>query len=264
MRTSIVSLSISLAAVLALAGCGGNEAEENVVAVRGDEYAFVMPERAQPGWTTLDFTNTGDEPHEFALFRLDEGKTLADVKALLADPAAQQQGPPEWVTIVAGVPTLAAEGRAALTQELEPGRHVLVCFLDGPSGKPHFADGMIRELEVAGQVRGDEPDADAELALGAGLEAPEVEAGERTLRFRNDGDEPSSLFLVAYEPGKTAADLERWEEAGAQGPAPARFLGGAIDVPAESSVYLTLELEQGREYTLLDDERGRELSFTPS
>jgi hypothetical protein len=97
-----------------------------------------------------------------------------------------------------------------------------------------------------------------------GLEAPEVEAGERTLRFRNDGDEPFSLFLVAYEPGKTAEDLERWEEAGAKGPSPAEFLGGAIDVPARSLVYYRIDLEEGREYTLLDDERGRELSFTPS
>jgi hypothetical protein len=251
--------------VLAVSGCGsGDEPVVNVLDVRGDEYAFVMSEQTQPGWTTIDFTNTGVEPHEFALFRLDEGKTIDDVQELLSDPAAQQQGPPEWVTIVAGVPTLAAGAESALTQELEPGRHVLVCFLEGPSGRPHFADGMIRELEVAGEARGDEPDADAELALGEGLEAPEVEAGERTLRFRNDGAEPSSLFLVAYEPGKTAEDLERWEEAGAKGPSPAEFLGGAIDVPPRSSVYYRIDLEQGREYTLLDDERGRELSFTPS
>lgn len=256
---------VALTAVVVAAGCGGNgDPETNVVEVRGDEYAFVMPEQAQPGWTTIDFTNTGDEPHEFALFRLDEGKTLADAQALLSDPAAQQQGPPDWVTIVAGIPTLAAGAKASLTQELEAGRHVLICFLDGPSGKPHFADGMIRELDVAGEARGDEPDADAVLALGEELEAPEVESGERTLRFRNDGDEPSSLFLVAYEPGKTAKDLERWEEAGAKGPSPAEFLGGAIDVPAKSSIYYTIELESGRQYTLLDDERGRELSFTPS
>ena len=94
--------------------------------------------------------------------------------------------------------------------------------------------------------------------------APELEAGERTLEFRNDGDEHSALFLVAYEPGKTADDLERWEEAGAKGPSPAEFLGGVIDVPAKSSAYYTVELEAGREYTLLDDERSRELSFTPS
>ena len=208
----------TLAATAVVAGCGGDGAEENVVEVRADEYAYVMPDGAQPGWMTIDFTNTGEEPHEFALFRLEEGKTIADVKALLADPSSQQQGPPDWVTIVAGVPTLAAGAEASLTQELEPGRHVLICFLDGPSGKPHFADGMIRELEVTGEARGGEPEADAVLELGESLEVPEVEAGERTLEFRNDGDEHAALFLVAYEPGKTSADLKAWEEAGAKGP----------------------------------------------
>jgi hypothetical protein len=251
-------------AVLALAACGGSgEPEENAIDVRGDEYAFVMPEQAQPGWTKLDFRNTGDEPHEFALFRLDEGKTIGDVRALLAGPEAQQQGPPEWATIVAGIPTLAGGEQASLTQELEPGRHVLICFLEGPSGRPHFVDGMIKELEVTGDARGEEPEADTVLELGDDLDAPEVEAGEQTLEFRNAGAEPASLFLVAYEPGKTAADLAAWENAGAKGPSPARFLGGIIDVPAGSSAYYTFAFEAGREYTLLDDEHGRELSFTP-
>ena len=228
---------IGLTAVaLAVSGCGGGgEPDANVLDVRGDEYAFVMPEQTQPGWTTIDFRNTGDEPHEFALFRLDEGKTIDDVQALLSDPAAQQQGPPDWANIVAGVPTIASGAEASLTQELDPGRHVLVCFLEGPSGKPHFADGMIRELEVTGEARGDEPEADAELVLSRRFEAPEVEAGERTLRFRNDGNKPASLFLVAYEQGKNTEDLERWEKAGGKGAAPAEFLGGAIDVPAKSS-----------------------------
>ena len=252
-------------AVLALSACGGSdEPEENTLDVRGDEYAFVMPDQARPGWTTLDFRNTGDEPHEFALFRLDEGKSIDDVRALLADPKTQQQGPPDWLTIVAGIPTLAGGEEATLTQDLEPGRHVLVCFLEGPSGRPHFVDGMIEELEVTGESRGDEPDADAVLELGEGLAAPDVEPGEQTLEFRNGAKEPASLFLVAYEPGKTATDLAAWEEAGGRGPSPARFLGGIIDVPAGSSAYYTFAFERGREYTLLDDQHGRELSFTPA
>jgi hypothetical protein len=48
-----------------------------------------------------------------------------------------------------------------------------------------------------------------------------------------------------------------------RGPAPARFLGGAIDIPPRSSVYYRLTLEEGREYTLLDDEHGVQRTFTP-
>ena len=49
-----------------------------------------------------------------------------------------------------------------------------------------------------------------------------------------------------------------------RGPAPATFLGGAIDVPPHSSVFYTVTFEQGREYTLLDDVNDLQLAFTPS
>ena len=59
------------------------EPEANVVELRGDEYAFVMPETIEGGWTSIRFTNTGDEPHEFALAKLTQGKTIEDVMRLL-------------------------------------------------------------------------------------------------------------------------------------------------------------------------------------
>ncbi len=162
------------------------------------------------GWTTIDFRNTGEEPHEFALFRLDEGKTIADVKALLADPASQQQGPPSWVTIVAGVPTLDAGAEASLTQKLEPGRHVLICFLDGPSGRPHFVDGMIRELEVAGDDRGDEgpkptPCSSSARAEGAGARGRRAHA--RVPERRRRAIRRSSSSRTSREDGEGSRSL---------------------------------------------------------
>ena len=141
---------------------------------------------------------------------------------------------------------------------------MLLCFLDAPDGTSHIAHGMIREFVVEGDAGAEAPEADATLALGPGLAAPELEAGERTIELRNDGDRPSSLFLTAFEPGKTEQDLARWEESGMDGPAPAQFLGGAIDIPAHTSVYYTFDFEQDREYTLLDDENGVQKVFTPS
>jgi hypothetical protein len=252
------------AATLLLAACGGNDSETNAVELEGDEYAFVLPETIEGGWTTFDFENTGGEWHEFALAKLGAGKTMADVRRYLADPKSQEQPPPDWVQIRAGIPTLADGERAALTQQLEPGRYVLLCFLPAPDGKSHIEHGMVREFVVEGDAQAGVPDADATLSLGAWQAAPQLEAGERTIELRNDGDEPSSVFLTSFEPGKTEQDLERWEENGMRGPAPARFLGGAIDVAPHTSVYYTVELEQGREYTLFDDERGIQKAFTAS
>jgi hypothetical protein len=256
---------IPLAAIaFLLAACGGNESKTNVVELRGDEYAFVLPEAIEGGWTAFEFANTGREAHEFALAKLGAGKSIDDVQRYLADPESQQQPPPDWVQIRAGIPTLDGGEEGALTQQLEPGRYVLLCFLDAPDGESHIEHGMLREFEVEGDAGADGPEADATLMLGARLTAPQLEAGERTIELRNDGDRPSSLFLTAFEPGKTEKDLARWEEGGLSGPAPARFLGGAIDVPPHTSVYYTHTFEQGREYTLLDDENGVQKSFTPT
>ena len=256
---------IPLAATAFLfAACGGEGSKTNAVEIRGDEYAFTTPETIEGGWTKLEFTNTGREWHEFALTKLGAGRTVADVHRYLADPKSQEQPPPDWVQIRAGIPTLDAGERAALTQQLETGRYVLLCFLPAPGGKTHIEHGMLREFVVEGDAATDAPDADATLELGTWKAAPSIEAGERTIELRNGGDEPHSVFLTAFEPGKTEKYLTRWENSGMDGPAPARFLGGAIDVPAHTSVYYTVELEKGREYTLLDDERGVQRAFTPS
>jgi hypothetical protein len=256
---------MSLAVLAVLAGCGGeDEPTPNVVDVAGDEYAFVMPGTIEGGWTTLRLRNTGREPHGFALVRLEGGKTLADVRRFLGSAEAQQGPPPDWVEIRAGIPTLERGGEASLTQRLEPGRYALICFLDGPSGKPHFADGMIGVVDVAGDAGAEPPKVDATLELGKGLTAPSIEAGERTLELRNGGDRPNAVFLLSYEPGKTSADLIRWEEGGMRGPAPGRFHGGAIGVPPRTSVYYTYTFEPGREYAVVDDVNEVERRFRVS
>jgi len=257
----LISL-IAAAAALGVAGCGGSEPDENLVEVQGDEYSFVMPQSVDGGWTTLRLTNTGDEAHEFALVKLEGKRTRADVLEVLSDPATQEQGPPDWVTIRAGIPTLQAGKTASLTQRLEPGRYALICFLDGPNGKPHFLDGMLGLIEVGEDAEAKAPKPDATLALGKSLEAPEVDAGEQTLELKNDSDQPNAVFLISYKPGKTQKDLVVWEEGGMKGPAPGAFHGGAIDVPPHSSVYYTYTFEAGIDYALVDDVNKIERRFS--
>jgi len=37
--------------------------------------------------------------------------------------------------------------------DLKPGRYALICFLpDASDGKPHFEHGMVREIELEGEV----------------------------------------------------------------------------------------------------------------
>jgi hypothetical protein len=143
-------------AVAMLAGCGSDDPKQNVVDVQGDEYAFVLPSSFGGSWTTIRLENTGKEPHEFALAKLDGERTRADVLEVLSDPATQEKGPPGWVSIRAGIPTLQAGETASLTQVLEPGRYALICFLEGPSGKPHFLDGMLGVVDVGEEAGGED------------------------------------------------------------------------------------------------------------
>lgn len=254
---------IALGVALLAAGCGGeDEQATNVVEIRGDEYAFVMPKEIEGGWTTMQLTNTGNEMHEVAIVRLDGGRTLTDLKRSLSDPASEEQEPPSWMTVRAGIPTVAPGETAALTQELEPGRYALICFIDGPKGRPHFVDGMLSVIDVEGDGGAETPKADATLELGKGLTAPVLEAGERTLQLRNVSDDDSGLFLVSYKPGKTLEDLGEWGGGGMKGPAPGSLHGGAIDVPPHSSVYVTYTFEPGVGYALFDDVNEIERRFS--
>ena len=97
-----------------------------------------------------------------------------------------------------------------------------------------------------------------------GRSRPALHAGETHDRASERREAPGSVFLTAFEPGKTEKDLARWERNGLRGPAPAAFLGGTIDVPPRSAVYYTIELEAGREYTLFDDIRGVKGEFVPN
>ena len=73
-----------LAAVLALvalaaAGCGGSDnGTAEPVAVEGSEYAYVMPDEIDGGVVAMRFRNSGKEPHEFSLSRIDDGHTIEE------------------------------------------------------------------------------------------------------------------------------------------------------------------------------------------
>ena len=248
------------AAGLTLAGCGGSdEAAPPVVDVRGDEYAYVMPERIEGGVVTMRFTNTGEELHEYALARLDAGKTRADVDAFLADPASLEGGPPDWIEDVGGVPTLSQGEEVSITRELSSGTYALLCFVPAPDGRPHIAHGMVQTFEVgeAGEAELPEPDA-VVTATDEGFEIPELEVGEQTLELRNGAAVPREFYLYSPNPGVTLAEVEEWGEGGFEGEPLATFLGAMQSIPPGTSVFLTVDLEAGERYVFFDEELREE------
>ena len=171
----------------------------------------------------MRFTNNGGLPHEFAFARIEEGKTEADVKAVIESGGE----PPEWAEDVAGVPGLSPGQSISVTRTLEPGNYVFLCFFPDPEGTPHANLGMYELFTIAGDTGAALPEPDATItATDDGLQVPALTTGEQTVQFENGGTEPHELALVAFEPGKGIKDVDRWFGSGYQGEPPVTFLGG--------------------------------------
>jgi uncharacterized cupredoxin-like copper-binding protein len=252
-----------LVVAIGLAGCGGEGDGAQSVDVQGDEYAFVMPDEAEGGVVRFNVSNTGEELHEYALGRLDEGKTLDDVKAALE---SGQEDPPEWFVDVGGVPLLSPGEELGLTRELEAGTYVFLCFIPSPQGVPHVELGMLKSFELTGDSGASLPDPDAVIvANDAGYDIPEIAAGEQTIELRNADDREREFFLVALKPGTDIDDLDQFFEQGEKGLPPAQFHGAMQTIPAGTSVFIDIDLEAGVEYTLNDNTGDQPVvaTFTP-
>jgi hypothetical protein len=127
---------------------GETGATANTVDVTAVEYEFRLDGDVPAGNDGFVLTNDGEEPHELIVLQLEDGKTLQDVKDLVANGAPKQ--PPSWVTPVTR--TFAKPGRTSdpVIAQVESGQtYVIACFVTTKKGVPHAALGMLDELHVA-------------------------------------------------------------------------------------------------------------------
>jgi hypothetical protein len=104
----------------------------------------------QAGKQLIQANNKGTEDHEAVIFRIRDGKTIEDVRALLAKSEEQQEQQFEELLTAAGNIATAAGQTAYVEQEFTRGRYALICFLPSPAHdrKPHFELGMVQEVIV--------------------------------------------------------------------------------------------------------------------
>ncbi len=119
-------------------------AADVIVTLRDYKFDFSTPLTA--GKHTLKIETAPGQPHEFTLFQLAAGKTLADLMKYLE---IGMKGEPPGMPI-GGVAGVAAGKPSFFAVDLKPGDYALVCFLeDARDGKPHFAHGMAQQLKVS-------------------------------------------------------------------------------------------------------------------
>jgi hypothetical protein len=225
-------------------------AKARVVRVTGEDFKFDAPATIQAGLTEFRFLNKGPAIHHMALLKLEGGKTLEDLKSVLANP--NHGPPPAWITELGG-PNAPAPGlESNATINLEPGNYALICFVD-IGGPPHFMKGMVKGLQVVAEPGpvAPAPRADAIATLfdyNFKISAP-ISAGTRTIRVVNEAKQHHEVELVQLNPGSTVADFMKWMEK-MDGPPPGKALGGVAGIAPGMSQSFTADFAPGN-YALI-------------
>jgi hypothetical protein len=201
--------------------------EPQQVTITATDFGYELPGTPiRAGLMTITLVNHGEEIHHVTLIRLQDGKTVGDFMTAIATP-----GPvPDWAVAVGGPNGAPPGGEANATLVLEPGTHVVACFIPSPDGVPHFAKGMIMGLEVqpGNGASAALPPGDIDVGLleyGFAMSQTPT-AGTRSFTVTNQGKEPHEVVLVRLAPGMTAEQVGAWIEAGEQGPPPGEPIGG--------------------------------------
>lgn len=117
-----------------------------------DDYSFDMDHDIGPGRKTIKVTNVADQPHEFLLVRLNEGKTAGDMldwlgQVMGAEKAPLAEAPGEFLN---GVSPMQKGVANYITANFTPGDYCLICaYPDVKDARPHFMHGMVKQFSVS-------------------------------------------------------------------------------------------------------------------
>jgi hypothetical protein len=213
-----------------------------------DSFAL-STDHLQAGLVQLRLHNTGTVAHQAQLLRLHDGVGPA---AFLQAVLATQGGAVLALADAAGGATSVDPGGSQVTwQPLSAGSYVVMCFQDGgDDGAPHFALGMFAAFTVSGAGTSAHPpghvlgDIDA---FSFGFRMPAVVDGHGLYRFTNTATaDTHEAAILKLAPGKTAADVLAWIDAGLTGPPPVTGdLGGSGAVAPGGHTWVRLALAPG-------------------
>ena len=233
----------------------------NTVAIGMREYGFDVGGPLVAGTSTVAFRNDGREVHMAGFGLLRDDKTVDDViEALASEDAAAFEQVFEKELDAPGGLLGPGEAMEVTTPFLASGKYALMCFVPtAGEDVPHSAKGMVAELEVtAGEARPPAPAPVVTYAIGDGtVTGPAtVPAGRTTLEVRSGAGGPHEVLVVRKRsPTTTYAEVDAAYTSLFEGevpPAadypdtlPAAIAANVFDVPADTTVFVTLDLEPG-------------------
>lgn len=184
------------------AGDGTEPREVTIVAV---DYAYAeAPAELEGGVIDLSFENQGTVAHEVALAGIGQTPVEQFVEDLGGGSGLEGKAFPDYLDQVAVPPFVGVErgatGEATFT--LTEGRYALFCSItdvvQGDKKAPHYELGMIQEVTVSGgDVEPQLPEADGTITATDYAFEVDLEAGDSSVNFINDG--PDQVHLTAVE-----------------------------------------------------------------
>jgi len=200
---------------------GGGEGQ--AIEITAVDYAFEdAPDEIAAGVVELSVDNQGKVDHEAAFVEIGD----TSLEQFLEDfPPVLEGGPfPEYAEHLAAPLEVPGGESAEVTFTLAEGTYALFCTLtgdadapppaegeEGEEGAPHFTQGMAQTITVgpAGEVT-DLPEADGSITAKDYTFEPDVEAGDTTINFVNDG--PAQVHFAEVSVFPEGTDVATAEE----------------------------------------------------
>jgi hypothetical protein len=108
------------------------------------DYDFTFSKPLTPGKHLIAVRNTGKQPHEYFMGKLNPGKTPMDLAKFAENPV----GPPPGLPM-GGITDILPGDVVYVQVDVPAGEYAFICFdPDAKDGKPHFAHGMIKQITV--------------------------------------------------------------------------------------------------------------------
>jgi plastocyanin len=126
----------------------GGELPKSTAKIEAYEYGF-RASGLKTGTNTVEFTNSGSEPHHVIAAPYTPDATLAEVREAFRREQGSAEPPLDFENTAS---TARIDGGTKQTTELDlekPGKYALLCFVSDRKGGPaHVAQGMIAEITV--------------------------------------------------------------------------------------------------------------------
>jgi plastocyanin len=249
-RRALFGLGVATIALVLTAACGSvKRVEPNAVSLTATDFAFAVAGTFTAGTNEITLTNNGAQTHHGQLIRLDEGKTLEELGAALAEGGEEL---PEWAHFAGGPGAIDPGQSVTVSASLQAGPHVVICFIPDflGDGAPHFTKGMVVTLDVPAEPVNEAKAPASNVKISGGdylFEAPEkARSGKATIAFTNAGAEVHEVAIVRLNEGVSIQDyLGALTAETPEGPPPGIFVGGVQGINPGESQTATLTFEKG-------------------